>query len=179
MKTLEEIININSKTFNLNPLIIKSIIIQESRSPVDLLKNNLKEINTFAFKHEQDFIHRYIPKELKNYKGYIPKTVTEEKEKYLRASSFGCMQILGQTAREQGFSCESLYQLFDLELNIYYGCKYFRYLLNLKGGDTNSREQLLKALDNWNGGGNPRYKTEVMNWFYTEEYLKYNWSYVA
>lgn len=172
MKTLDEVIKNNAALFGVDEILIKCVIIQEARSQVDLVKNGLREINSFAIRHEPKYTEKYIPKSLSNYKGYIPTTVIEEKEKYLRSCSWGCMQILGQTAREQGFSCESLYQLLDIELNIYYGVKYLSYLLVLKQGN------ILRAIDNYNGGGNPNYKFEVMEIMKNKEYLNYNWSIV-
>lgn len=45
-------------------------------------------------------------------------------ERMLRASSFGLMQIMGQTAREVGFEGTFLTELCEPEIGLEYGCRY-------------------------------------------------------
>lgn len=158
MKTINEIIHNNATNFNISADIIKSIIVKESGMKV------------FAGRYEKGFYKKLLEgKTLEELKGHIPKTITRETEYILRATSFGLMQIMGQVAREKGFACESLIELCKPELNIFYGCRHFKYLLDMKHGD------IEKALLNWNGGGNPNYGKDVIAINNIRGFNKYNW----
>jgi hypothetical protein len=50
--------------------------------------------------------------------------ITRETEMFNRATSFGLMQILGQTAREMDYNRTYLAELFDIDVNLFWGCKY-------------------------------------------------------
>jgi soluble lytic murein transglycosylase-like protein len=72
-----------------------------------------------------------------------------------RATSWGLMQVMGQSARELGYR-EFIPELCDPASGLYWGCKIFTRKLECTGGDYQ------KALQLWNGGGNPNYAAEVM-----------------
>lgn len=76
-------------------------------------------------------------------------------EGFLRASSFGLMQILGETAREHGYEEDSLAGLFDVSDNITLGSKIFVHFLQKEG-------DLDRALLRYNGGGDPEYPAKVL-----------------
>lgn len=77
-------------------------------------------------------------------------------EAYARGFSWGLMQVMGQSAREMGFEGQFLAELCDPATGLDIGCKLFWTKLGRQGGDTT------KALQSWNGGGNPNYATEVL-----------------
>jgi soluble lytic murein transglycosylase-like protein len=164
MKTLNEIIKRNSQTFEIPENLIKSIIVQESGCRV------------WAIRYEPAFTRRHLTdketgqlKSLEKLKGHIPKGINRTTEYMMRATSFGLMQVMGQVAREYGFSKDSLVELCVPELNIYFGCSHFKRLLNLRDGD------ISRALLNWNGGGNPEYANEVLDKMNMKVYEKFNW----
>ena len=76
-------------------------------------------------------------------------------EKSFRATSFGLMQIMGQVAREHGFSGSSLLELADPDANLEYGCKKLAECFRLSPDPE-------KALLHYNGGGNLEYGREVL-----------------
>ena len=120
---------------------------------------------------EQGFYHRYT----------MPDSLATTTE-ILLASSYGLMQLMGQSLRELGY--------FDFFVKFYnegktagrltvslsevsvpkalnalmvrpawqveWGCKWFKKKLAIAKGDTT------KALQFWNGGGNPKYASEVL-----------------
>jgi hypothetical protein len=86
---------------------------------------------------------------------YIDPMKLPEPESILRATSFGLMQILGQSAREMGYT-GNLQELLDPEINLIYGCRWFEKKMVQGSG------VLADALQDYNGGGNPNYATEVL-----------------
>lgn len=100
----------------------------------------------YAVRYEPGFYDRYIS-------GMHGLTQTE---KTMRATSFGLMQIMGQTAREFGFSGHFLTELFDPETAILYGCKKMKREVDKHNGDVRA------ALLGYNGGGNPDYPDLVL-----------------
>lgn len=164
MQTFNEIIKRSSQTFEIPEELIKSIIIKESG------------VRIYAVRYEPAFTRNYLIdkdtgklKSLEKLGGHIPKEINKTTEYVLRSASFGLMQVMGQVAREKGFSKESLLELCNPELNIYFGCRHFKYLLDMKMGDVG------KALLNWNGGGNPNYAKEVLEINNTRGYEKFDW----
>lgn len=131
---------------DLSPQLIAAVIIQESAG------------DTFAQRLEQGFFARYLRDKLYGeLPGYnkIENKWKQEIERGLRAHSFGLMQIMGQTARENGFMGE-FEELFDPETNIDLGSKILSKKIISSGRDI--RVGLLR----WNGGGNPKYPDEVI-----------------
>src|SRR5712671_5546505 len=78
----------------------------------------------YAVRYEPGFYDRYIS---------TMHGLTQT-EKTMRATSFGLMQVMGQTAREYGFSGHFLTELLDPETAILYGCRKLKHELDMHGG---------------------------------------------
>ena len=126
--------------YDLDRNIVAAIIFQESRG------------NIWAIRYEPKFYERHLAhKKREDLSGYVPKgTPTLRTEKTSRATSFGLMQIMGETARWRGFRARYLSALLKPSTNINFGCKYLRYLLNLSNAAT-KEEQYQAALQKYNG----------------------------
>lgn len=111
-----------------------------------------------AFRYEPAFYNKYIRnKKLEKLPGYVPTEVTPTSEKLLRSSSFGLMQIMGQTARENGFEREDLCDLIiHPDLNINLGAKIIAKHLS-------NTVDVKDALLRYNGGGDPDYPDRVLD----------------
>jgi soluble lytic murein transglycosylase-like protein len=111
--------------------------------------------NPWAIRYEPAFFAHYIAPQLGA--GQISNT-----EAQARAFSWGLMQVMGQVAREHGFGAESskniapLAQLCDPACGLEIGCAVFAAKLTAAHGDA------ARALQLWNGGGNPDYAMEVL-----------------
>lgn len=79
--------------------------------------------NPWAVRFEPAFLTRYVPAKVKTFGASL------ETERIARATSYGCMQIMGQVARELKFEMPFLSQLCDPYDGINYGCKH---LVNLR-----------------------------------------------
>lgn len=123
-----------AKKFSLNPALVCAVCHHES--------DNWKQ---YAVRHEPAFYDKYVKDK--------PYGLTE---KVMRATSFGLMQIMGQVAREQGFTGDYLTELLEPELNITQGCAKLARCMDRSNGDTNT------ALLLYNGGGNKDYPTLVL-----------------
>ena len=113
---------------------------------------------TWAGRYEPAFYSRYIEPMVK------VKTFglcSVDTERTWRATSFGLMQIMGQTAREFGFEGEFLTQLCDPHAGIEFGCRKLARCLKLKSG-------VRAALLSYNGGGDLDYPDKVLA--HMEEY---------
>jgi soluble lytic murein transglycosylase-like protein len=103
------------------------------------------EWNLFAVRPEPEFFEKYeVPLHLGT------------TEAYTRAMSWGLMQIMGQTAREFGFTGKYLSQLCDPQIGAWFGCKKLKHCLDISGGD------VAKALGHYNGGADALYPSQVM-----------------
>lgn len=81
-----------SNLFGVNQSLLKAIIWQEST------------VETLATRFEPGFYSLYIADASKTkLRGDWPETITETTERRARATSWGLMQIMGQTARELGY----------------------------------------------------------------------------
>lgn len=132
---------------DLDPVLVAAIIWQESKG------------DPFAVRYEDNFFLNYLRgKNRKKLPGFWPpeSVCTEATELRLRATSFGLMQIMGETAREAGFELPYLTCLCDPVINLTVGCQIFAGILKKKDGDTR------KALLKWNGGSNKSYPSEVL-----------------
>jgi soluble lytic murein transglycosylase-like protein len=78
-------------------------------------------------------------------------------EAYCRSMSWGLMQIMGQTARELGFTLATLAELCDPPFGLEYGCRKLAECFKLANGSR------IAALEKYNGGANVTYAAEVMN----------------
>jgi len=103
------------------------------------------------------FAIRYEPKFFTNYtqplwtRGLV-KSITEAQA---RAFSWGLMQVMGQVAREMGFTGD-LPELCDPLTGLLYGCRLFAKNLAAHSGDVSA------SLEAYNGGANPNYAAEVL-----------------
>jgi len=66
------------------------------------------------------------------------------------------MQVMGQTARERGFTGKFLSELCDPSTGLEAGCELFAHKIALAEG------KLERALALWNGGANPEYPAQVL-----------------
>jgi soluble lytic murein transglycosylase-like protein len=145
----------HSREHNLDPKLVGAVIWQESRG------------RPFANRYEGGFYRKYLQaKKLKDLPGYVPlahgrSELTEIKD---RATSFGLMQVMGQTAREYGFKFNELTVLLDPMVNVEIGTKILADKIRKKGGDIH------KGLLAWNGGNNLEYPNEVMKWLESGAY---------
>lgn len=124
---------------SLDPSLVCAIIEQESAW------------NPHAIRYEPGFFARYVAPLLTNNK-VEPFTNTEA---HSRAISWGLMQVMGQSAREAGFTGPFLSELCDPQVGVEVGCA----LLSKKLGIAAENEH--QALQFWNGGANPSYAAEV------------------
>ncbi len=74
--------------------------------------------NPWATRFEPDFLARYVDAAPRRFGG-----VSVHTERMGRATSFGPMQIMGQVARERGFTGIFLTELCDPETGLEYGCR--------------------------------------------------------
>lgn len=136
-----------AKVFDLNPKIIYAMILVESSG------------DPFASRFEPGFYSQYIkgvsPAKLG---GHWPTSRTQTTERYDRATSWGLMQVMGQTARELGFKGDALPEFVDPAVGVRYGAKYLRKMLN-RFPNTDPGMCYREALAAYNGGpGNPNYE---------------------
>lgn len=116
----------------LDPVLVCAVIEQESAW------------DTWAIRAEPAFDERYVKP--------LHKTPTEE---WGRSISWGLMQLMGEAARERGYT-GPFAQLCDPATGLEWGCVHLKGKLAAAGGD------VARALQLWNGGGNPNYAAEVI-----------------
>jgi soluble lytic murein transglycosylase-like protein len=126
-----------AKDHSLDPALVCAIIEQESGW------------NPWAIRYEPEFMAKYIAPLYTNNK--ISAT-----EAFARSFSWGLMQVMGQVARENGYSGQFLSGLCDPNQGVTLGCKVFAGKLAKNKGD------VTLGLQAWNGGGNPNYALQVM-----------------
>ena len=126
--------------FNLDPILVEAVVVQESAG------------NTDAFRFERDFWNRYL-KMLSQYKDSNPRRVS---------SSYGLMQVMFQVAVEEGYDPTLAPELlFVPEIGLKFGCKRLRTLLDWadKGWPTldadRRREAALASYNGGRGGNTP------------------------
>jgi len=123
-----------AKRHVLDPALICAIVEQES------------DWQTFSIRYEPAFQKRYVdPLNLGNYT-----------EVMARSTSWGLMQLMGQCAREMGFS-DKIASLCDPFTGLEWGCKHFARKYDAANADVQ------KALLLWNGGGNAQYPQQVLD----------------
>lgn len=101
--------------FSLPPNLVTAIIRTESGG------------NPWAFRYEPAFFDRYIA----NKRWPVFGAISQETEKRGRATSWGLMQVMGQTARELGCVEPYISSLCWPETGIYWGCRYLERLVHL------------------------------------------------
>jgi soluble lytic murein transglycosylase-like protein len=77
-------------------------------------------------------------------------------EEIARSISWGLMQVMGQVAREHGFTGKFLSALSDPNVGIAIGCAVLAAKISAAEND------IWRALELWNGGGNPDYPAQVI-----------------
>ena len=77
-------------------------------------------------------------------------------EEVARSISWGLMQVMGQVARERGFSGKFLSALCDPAAGLDIGCAVLAAKLSTADGN------LARALEFWNGGANANYASQVL-----------------
>src|SRR5882724_3172912 len=105
--------------------------------------------------HESGWNPWVIRYEPNFYTKYIQSMILPETEKKSRAFSWGLMQIMGQTAREFGFTPPHLSSLCDPMLGMDFGCR------KLKDCFLKFDNDEIAALLSYNGGGNKTYPHAV------------------
>ena len=118
---------------SLDPALVCAVIEQES------------SWDPHAIRYEPAFRMRYVAPL------HLPLT-----EEIARSISWGLMQVMGQVAREHGFSEKFLSALCDpaagIEIGVTVLCAKF----------AAAGEDAARALQLWNGGSNPNYAAEVL-----------------
>lgn len=120
-------------THQLDPALICALCEHESRW------------DTWAIRYEPSFQERWVPRA-----GLDPT------EYYSRAFSYGLMQIMGQTARELLYMGPYLSELCDPKVGIEFGCRKLAHCLKNTAGN------IAAALEQYNGGADPKYAAIVM-----------------
>lgn len=104
--------------------------------------------NPYAIRYEPAFMSRYVAPL------YTTNKITAT-EAFARCFSWSLMQVMGQVARETGWT-GPLAQLCDPPVGLLIGCRVFAKKLTLAKGD------LTKSLLLWNGGSNLAYPSQVL-----------------
>lgn len=105
----------------------------------------------WAIRYEPAFFDKYV---LPLMEKDIVRTQTEARA---RATSWGLMQIMGQTARELGFVGRFISELCDPDVGVDFGC------LKLKRCMDAHVSNLDAALLAYNGGADPTYPQAIKN----------------
>jgi soluble lytic murein transglycosylase-like protein len=96
---------------------------------------------------------RYEPAFRTHYVAPLRLPATEE---IARSISWGLMQVMGQVAREHGFTGKFLSALGDPNIGLAIGCE----VLGTK--IVAAQNDIWRALELWNGGANPDYAAQVI-----------------
>jgi len=118
--------------YHLDGAVVCAIVEQES------------DWNPGATRYEPAFYSRYI----------LPLNIPAEEGRQ-RATSWGLMQIMGETAVENGYP-GPIPALLDPATGLKWGCIHFAKVLGRSSGDVYS------ALLHWNGGANQSYPGQVI-----------------
>jgi soluble lytic murein transglycosylase-like protein len=103
----------------------------------------------WAIRYEPQFYARYVTP-------LIGLNRLSETESRARATSWGLLQVMGQVAREHGFSGNSLAELCNPICGVEVGCKVIAGIIEAEHANVNV------ALQRWNGGARPEYAAEVL-----------------
>ena len=122
---------------SLDPALVCAVVEQESGW------------NPWAMRYEPAFMARYVAPLYTNNK-------VSATEAWARGFSWGLMQVMGQVARENGFTADYLSALRDPEQGLALGCLVLQKKLAAAGGD------VTRGLLAWNGGANPSYAAAAL-----------------
>lgn len=148
MVRLKRLIEKNAKRHDLDPQLVACVVLQESGG------------ETAAVRYEPAFYERYVEgKTRSTLIGHVPKNLPNlTTERVLRATSWGLMQVMGQTAREHGYAEDWLSMMaVKPSHGLRVGCAFLAWCFAQKGGNTE------QALLRYNGGGNKDYAKEVLS----------------
>lgn len=101
--------------------------------------------DTYSLRYEPAFRSRYVAP--------LGLALSEE---ISRSISWGLMQVMGQVAREHGFSAKFLSALCEPANGLEIGCRVLAAKMSAAAGN------LSLALSLWNGGANPDYPSQVL-----------------
>jgi len=137
---MKALIQEKAALYKLDPEIVACVISVESGG------------DTYAIRFEPGFYKRYLlDLTPQTATGYVPKFISWPTEKIARSTSFGVMQVMGETARSIGqYKAESLARLCEPADGIEVGCRVLRHYLD-------KHDVLEKALAAYNAG-DPRYE---------------------
>ena len=110
--------------------------------------------NPYAIRYEPAFRARYVAPQ------GLPPT-----EEIARSISWGLMQVMGQVAREHGFTAKFLSALCDPALGLDIGCAVLAAKISSaarQSGQGIAVTEIARALQLWNGGSNPNYAAQVL-----------------
>jgi len=105
--------------------------------------------NPWAIRYEPVFFAKYVAPLYTNNK-------VSASEAYARGFSWGLMQVMGQVARESGYTEPFLSSLCDPADALEIGCRVLRKKFEAAAADTT------RTLLAWNGGSNPAYPVQVL-----------------
>lgn len=74
----------------------------------------------WASREERGFLKTYVLPKIVSPRGPIGR------ERWQRSTSFGLLQVMGSTARTEGFKGRYLTQLCDPSVGLYFGCKHLK-----------------------------------------------------
>lgn len=87
---------------------------------------------------------------------YVKKLNLSPSEETARSISWGLMQIMGEEARERGFSGTFLSELCDPPIGIEFGCRAFQHKMAMNSGNLDA------SLLSYNGGADIQYARDVL-----------------
>jgi hypothetical protein len=155
LKSFRTLIRLSAGTNNVDAELLAALLLHESSGKIH------------ASRFEPGFFKRYIDGvSEEKLRGHWPKWSKDSsgnlKERLDRSTSWGLGQIMGQTARENGFSANYLCELCDPEINIPFAAQFlarkFRQAADLGFSQQELRKQ---ALLRYNGGGDLGYPDRV------------------
>jgi hypothetical protein len=103
----------------------------------------------WSIRYEDGFYTRYIEKMIASHQ------LTDPTEEHARAFSWGLMQVMGEVAREMGYT-GPLAQLCEPATGIEVGCRALAHKIATNQG------AIADALQAYNGGANKNYAAEVL-----------------
>jgi soluble lytic murein transglycosylase-like protein len=103
----------------------------------------------WSIRYEDGFYTKYIEKMIASHQ------LTNPTEERARAFSWGLMQVMGEVAREMGYT-GPLAELCDPATGIEVGCRTLAHKIATNEGS------IANSLQAYNGGSNPRYAAEVL-----------------